>query len=364
MKRSGTISNFTMFNPPTNQPDEVADGAHDWTLDELQMIEVQTSATITYQGNVVTGPTRGWIAKHLTGPNQARSSIMCSQQFTPPNRFQGVWPGPVPVGATYTVLQLPKVWQFYIDARLQQDFVNRLSPHYVELLDIKVNFAGPKLTIPILSNWLVYDCSLDYIYAFNGGNFCNCMARTAIVWEGYAGTVFGMAAPGCFITGRRRLQLLWPDDAGTRDDRLRRWGDRLRQRAHPAKSPCELRSEHFRLRLAHPHREQRIAVEREASIWGQNITTYVLALKQGGNAVDNNQYGVARPYCTAAGPSDILLNGHTSLPAMNPTTYALSAPIPLTFANLFKSFANGGFEGIAFDPRSASTRYEFNSPGS
>src|ERR1035437_4939180 len=91
----------------------------------------------------------------------------------------------------------------------------------------------------------------------------------------------------------------------------------------------------------------------ESNIYGDGITTCVINIVQGGCVVDNNTYVANRPTCVATGaPSDFIINNQTSLPAMDPVTYALTAPIALTFANMHLTVLAGGFEGRVFDPRS------------
>ena len=61
-------------------------------------------------------------------------------------------------------------------------------------------------------------------------------------------------------------------------------------------------------------------------------------------------------------PSDIIINDQPSLPAMDPTTYAISSPRTLTWEHILATVASGGFEGVAFDPRSPGTRVEYAHP--
>src|ERR1035437_2792835 len=60
---TGTLSNVTHRDPANNVRDELFDGTQDWTPYVGMMVEVQTSTTLTDEGQTVSGPTRGWVAK-------------------------------------------------------------------------------------------------------------------------------------------------------------------------------------------------------------------------------------------------------------------------------------------------------------
>ena len=357
IKRSGTITAKQDRDPPTNKRDEITDsGVSDWTSDVLYMLEVQTSATRNFEGNIVSGPTRAIVAKALTGPVRAGMSVLQSKNFTPANSL-ATYPGPFPVGATYTILKLPTVDTLYLDPRLSVGTVNRANQSYMELL----NFS-PTTADPTFGGWQYYDCTMDLMVGDAGEfqpTFFNCLSRYATFWTGNIQVWYGLMGPGCSASGNGTMisfglmmqgpacQIAAGISQGT--------GQGMYITNHHNSFGIGVFDCDTPFQISGP-----AAILHESSVYGTGNTTCIYNLAQGAYVADSTPYTTPRPYCTAAGPSDIIINGQTALPPIDPVTFAFAGSArPLTFANLHATVANGGFQGRVSDPGSPGTRYEF-----
>jgi hypothetical protein len=362
VKRTGTLGTVMQRDPSTNTRDQLTDanGAVDWTGDVGLLVEVQASTVRSFEGQSVSGPTRGWIAKAELGPNLADMSVMCSSAYTPFTPYQGPLPGPFEAGDSYSVLVLPKVYNLVVDPRLGLNNVS--GPNFAELVDFQGSSTAGFQVMSAIQDWAFSDCNTNFLFA-QGGYFWDCQFTSGFVWEMQVTTTFGLVPAGGFclsdggVLFTYGLMLQGPgtqiscDGAGGNGELA--WIQNHHQSyglgIYDCDTPLILGAGSM--------------LGCEASLYGTGITTCVINLAQGGAVYDADAYTIGRPYCVATGaPSDIIINNQTSLPAMDPTTYALTGLRALTFANLFRTVVAGGFEGVAFDPRSPGTRYEFAHP--
>ena len=348
-----------------NRRDELQDSAvSDWTSDELLLLEVTTGTTINYQNNIVSGPTRGWVAKHKTAPVRAAMSVMCSRYFTPANPYF-LWPGPWPVGSTYTIYTLPKFWGLNIDPKLQNIGINNGYVSFFEFVDFKYdNSHWP----PQLGNqesftysWSYFDCSFDTAFGFGdvvAGDFYNCLCRNQLYLARPATAVFGLIGPGgfygCSSSGSTLYGMMMQgpgcqyfgdsNSAGITQNHHASFGFGI----YDCDSPINLTG------IGN-------VLSNESSIFGTGITTKVMSLSNGSRYTDVNAYNGERPYIKSVGPSDFTLNGKASIRRVDPDTglQIAGAPLLCSFDNIFTSRAQGGFEGIVFDPRSPITAIEY-----
>ena len=287
-------------------------------------------------------------------------SVMASQNMTPFYGTQGEWLGPFPVSSVYNVLTLPSIPNIFVDPRLGGGLVNVNNPSRIELC----NFPYGDESSPQFQGWFILDSSGDYLGNTLGcfTTFANCLSRFGWFCSyGLLQTIFGLAMPGSFSTGNGVWTIYGtmfqgPGTSINIDGAPGNGGNAIIQNHHSS----------FGIGLYDCDTPIVIGATatllNESNIYGTGITTCVIDIHQGGSVYDNNTDLVARPTCVAAGSaSDIKINGHTSLPAMDPTTYILTTARALTFALIRTSVASGGFGGIACDPRSPVTRIEYMS---
>jgi hypothetical protein len=100
----------------------------------------------------------------------------------------------------------------------------------------------------------------------------------------------------------------------------------------------------------------------EGLLWGSNNTTFLVALTSGARIVSDGAYTAKFPARCTGGATELQINGKTSLYA-NSRSFPfglVNTLIPLTFANIVKSVATGGFEGLVYDPLSPITGFFTN----
>lgn len=347
-----------------NRRNEITDvSVLDWTADVGQMIEVQTATTRVYEGMVVKGPARGFIAKTLTAPSRAACSILGSRVYTPldyPFGNTSEWPGPFPIGATYSILVLPKVHNLYIDSRMNPDYVGIGPSTSISMIDfIQPNFysgVSPRDYDAQFGGWLTFDTSTDNLTpgATNVGVFTNMLVRQTFTLSGSHVKVFGLVLNSfCMgiggtltLYGTMFQNSSWQEDPGGS-------GYAFTLLNHHASYGISFFDCATPLQIG-----TNCSLFNESSISGTGNTGPIFKITDGGAILDSNPYSGARYYALTSTVPEVSIGGYTSLPAVDPVTFASTAPAVrlLSFANIFSTVAAGGFAGKVFDPRSPMTR--------
>lgn len=355
---SGVLSGITARNPLLNQTDELTDGYMDWTPYIGNLVRVTTATSLNANGYSITTPTHGWVAKALSTPNRARVSVMASRTYTPSDApFDSEYPGPVQVGSNYQILALPKIRSFYIDPRIVQLAILRLKIN-MEFLDIVVPNSAAldsqnyDVNMDSLQCW---ECSFDNYYVVGGGSLINnSLIRSGMYWSNSFTSNFGLflnaaiyGVNGAWQAYGALLQssnvLLDPSNAGQANiqNHHASYGIGI----YDCASPIQLGTNSN--------------LQNESSIYGSGNTGPIFTINTGGYVSSSFTYQSFNWYATTSAATEIMINNQTALPAMDPATYSFTAARNLTFANLKATVASGGFQGIAFDPRSPKTAVEF-----
>jgi hypothetical protein len=89
----------------------------------------------------------------------------------------------------------------------------------------------------------------------------------------------------------------------------------------------------------------------EGILWGSNNTTFIFSLTAGSQVILSNSFATTLAVTGGGGGyHDVIINGHTTLPAFDPSTGLFTAPVALSFANIKATIAAGGFNGNVWDP--------------
>jgi len=97
-----------------------------------------------------------------------------------------------------------------------------------------------------------------------------------------------------------------------------------------------------------------------APIWGQDNSGSTLTIALGARVIGDHA-STKLVALTPSGGSDVLIDGLTSLPAVDPSTYAFTTARPLSFVTFAESVAAGGFGLSVFNPRFPATGMTFSS---
>lgn len=327
---SGTLSAVTAYNQTSGQGDEIADGSFDWTPycgpdggEHGQLVVITTGS--------IDGPSYCWPAAPLTSPTRARVSFLGLRSISAGYPyFEAI--GPASPGNTYEIWQLPILTNVIFD---YQVYTKVFEPQiYAEFISF------PDFSVPVYP-FLASEC---YFPNYSGaGNLptqiINCL-YTGLVSGGLILSCLGLAFNASILTSAWNASGLIMQTSQVLFDVLDIAGNPWIESHHAAYGFGVFDSDTpFVLGYGG-------SLIVEAAIWGKNNTGVSFKLYNGGNILVDG-YGKLLIQNNVA---DISIDGFTSLPAVNPTTFAYSSPISLTIANLNTSFGSGGFGGYVFNP--------------
>jgi len=342
---SGTLSANTPRNPATNQFDEYQDGSFDWTpYLGSHLVSVDIS-------DAINGPVEGFVIKPLTGPNRARMNITNQVMAADPFNPQWVAPG---AGKPYNIQQLPKVTAFRVAVPTEFGGLDTTGyPFSINYLDFTpcalaagysvVNFGGQ-----------FRSCIFGFTAAYVGqsSNFDNCVFRDGISFVGFIGGSFSVVL-NAFMTAQMAQGSMF----GWILQGSQLYGSQI------AGIGFLLANHHgsYGLGVADVAAPLTIGpaceLVNESRVYGSGLTDCCFEIFNGGKVSTYDDYATVFFVATGGGGgySDVKINKQTSLPAMDPATYTLTAPRTLTFAHLNATVAAGGFQGSMFDPRDPHT---------
>jgi hypothetical protein len=88
----------------------------------------------------------------------------------------------------------------------------------------------------------------------------------------------------------------------------------------------------------------------ESQIWGHDNSGPIVSLNNGGRCLIDSESHTNPILATTTAPTEIEIDGMTSLPAWDPSTTSYTSPRLLTSANFIADIASGGFDNGVFNP--------------
>lgn len=335
IKRQSTLTGVTPYNQTSGQWDEIQDGTFDFA-------PYVGNSLVVIDTGAANGPSYCWIAAAL-GPGRARVSFL--GQRDPTNAF---WEniGPASVGNNYQLWTLPVVPNYLEDVA---GYTNNANINQVtcEFLHLPVFTARTSLLVQ--HNECLYDGFMPLSSCAETINPCLNVGYNMIPEASFA-TVLGLminATPSLTSGVWIMYGMIWQNCQINTVDIV----------GNGALATLEVHHVSYGLGIFDSTNpiifDEGASLIFEAVLWGQNNTGTTLSISRGARVYVDALTNLRA--ITPVSGNDIKIDGYTSLPAVDPTSFVVTSPRLLSFSSFATSVAGGGFGGAVFNPRFPST---------
>ena len=335
---SGTITAVQALNTGTDVSCEITAGSFDFSAYVGSLVRINTGSP--------NGPSYCWVRAALTGPVRASVGHV-GQRDGSIDGFENVV---TPItGQTFDILKLPKVYASYFSEGTPE-----YGPSWlIEFLAFVTSTNQFAHRVPS-AYWLSYECSFDaaFVNATKLTQVANCLFTTSLTvvsnFQNALGLVLNAPAAIQMQSGVWTCYGMTWQNATMLNDPNTLYGGIFS--SHHVSFGLWAFGCTAPVLAGHSSASKFIF---EAGLYGSGNTSHLIDVSNGGEFTVGS---TGKILATTSQNPPLRINNQTSLPAMDPSTYALTAARTMTVANLEAAVSSGGFGGAIFDPRDQRTR--------